>query len=216
MQPEADHGLGGATGAVKSHRKSHQTTRLLLDSATEMFGQNGYEATRIADVARRCGRTPGAIYSRWPSKLDLFRAVVEYTIPQRPLHTVSDMTTDEKLAVLGASLLSPSGRRFRSVLVEAFIAARHDESIAAMVTESLDTATGNLAAMVAEGKESGYIDPALDTVSLVALWQAIGLGTHLIFRRESTSRPVPDAENWNALIARLIEAIAPPPSDDPQ
>ena len=218
MQQEQDQGFGGTTGAVESHRKSHQTTRSLLDSAAEMFGENGYEATRIHEVARRCGRTAGAIYTRWPTKLDLFRAVVEYTIPQRPALAVSnnDMTTDEKLAILGASLLSPAGRRFRSVLVEAFIASRHDEAIAAMVSESLDNATGNLAEIVAEGKETGYIDPELDTASLVALWQAIGLGTHLIFRRESNSRPTPDPDNWNALIARLIEATAPPPPEDPQ
>ena len=102
------------------------------------------------------------------------------------------------------------------MLLEAFIAARHDESIAAMVAESLNNATGNLAALVVEGKESGFIDPSLDTVALVSLWQAIGLGTHLILHRASSGQPTPDPDNWNALIARLIAATAPPPPEAPK
>ncbi len=48
----------------------------ILDAAFEEFVRNGYTAARLEDVARRVGLTKGALYVYFPSKLELFKAVV--------------------------------------------------------------------------------------------------------------------------------------------
>ncbi|RAI45114.1 TetR/AcrR family transcriptional regulator [Rhodoplanes roseus] len=48
----------------------------ILDAAFEEFVANGYAAARLDDVARRVGLTKGALYVYFPSKAELFKAVV--------------------------------------------------------------------------------------------------------------------------------------------
>lgn len=52
-----------------------ETQRLLIDSATRLFGERGYEATSLEDIAHDCGLTTGPIYHYYGSKKELFRAV---------------------------------------------------------------------------------------------------------------------------------------------
>lgn len=42
-----------------------------------VFGEKGYEAARVADIARRSGLTTGALYARWLTKQELFLAAIE-------------------------------------------------------------------------------------------------------------------------------------------
>lgn len=207
-----DEPVSASSGETAGSRKSQDVTRRLLDAAVEVFGERGYEAARIHEVARRCGLTTGAVYSRWPTKLDLFLAVVEYVMPQRMVFMVgsTDMSTQEKFATLGANLLSRSGQELRDVMLEAFVTARRDESLAAMVAESLEIEANYLGKLVDEGKESGYIDPSLSTEAIVLFCQALGLGTHLADSVEWDGRQAPAPDDWNNLILRVIGAVAAP------
>lgn len=50
--------------------------RRILDIAGEMFLDQGYEAVSTADLVRRIGGSKATLYSYFPSKADLFVAVV--------------------------------------------------------------------------------------------------------------------------------------------
>ena len=52
------------------------TRQRLLDAATEVFLEKGYEGTRVAEIARRAGLTTGAIYGNFESKADLLNAAL--------------------------------------------------------------------------------------------------------------------------------------------
>jgi len=49
-------------------------------AALEVFGERGFAATKLADVARRAGVTKGTVYLYFDSKEALFKAVVRETI----------------------------------------------------------------------------------------------------------------------------------------
>jgi AcrR family transcriptional regulator len=63
----------------KDKREVHgDATRLaLLTAAREMFGETGYAATSLDDVAARAGVTKGALYYHFGGKADLFQEVYE-------------------------------------------------------------------------------------------------------------------------------------------
>jgi AcrR family transcriptional regulator len=49
----------------------------LLERATELFTANGYRGTRVADVGRAAGIASAAVHWYFPTKDDLFAAVLE-------------------------------------------------------------------------------------------------------------------------------------------
>jgi AcrR family transcriptional regulator len=49
----------------------------IIDAAFSVFGDIGYEATLIRDIADRAGISSGTIYTYFKDKKDLFRATVE-------------------------------------------------------------------------------------------------------------------------------------------
>src|SRR5712692_3727817 len=52
----------------------------IVAAALEVFGERGFAATKLADVARRAGVTKGTLYLYFDSKEALFKAVVRETI----------------------------------------------------------------------------------------------------------------------------------------
>lgn len=50
---------------------------LILDAATDVFGRQGFEATRMDDVAKAAGVAKGLVYKHFPSKDALFEALVD-------------------------------------------------------------------------------------------------------------------------------------------
>ncbi len=52
------------------------TRRRVLDAAAEVFGERGFRAASLTDVADRAGYTIGAVYSNFASKDELFFALM--------------------------------------------------------------------------------------------------------------------------------------------
>ena len=57
-------------------RQGEETRRAILLTAAREFARNGYRQTRIADIIAELGITPQLLYSYFPTKRDLFAAVV--------------------------------------------------------------------------------------------------------------------------------------------
>ena len=62
------------------HRRKEARPAEIVAAALEVFVQRGFEATKLADVARRAGVTKGTVYLYFDSKEALFKAVVRETI----------------------------------------------------------------------------------------------------------------------------------------
>jgi AcrR family transcriptional regulator len=56
-------------------RRLEHTRSLLIDAAEEVFGEKGFLAATLDDIARAAGYTKGAIYKHFSTKEDLFLAV---------------------------------------------------------------------------------------------------------------------------------------------
>jgi TetR/AcrR family transcriptional regulator len=55
----------------------------LLDAALNLFVQKGYAATRVDEVAKAAGVSKGTLFLYFPSKEELFKAVVRKNISER-------------------------------------------------------------------------------------------------------------------------------------
>lgn len=64
-------------GARTHQERSHETTRNLVQAASETFAEKGFAATSIDDINAAARVTRGALYHHFASKSDIFRVVFE-------------------------------------------------------------------------------------------------------------------------------------------
>jgi AcrR family transcriptional regulator len=60
---------------IRRRRKDARPSEI-IDAALALFGERGFAATRLEDVAVRAGVSKGTVYLYFPTKEDLFRAVL--------------------------------------------------------------------------------------------------------------------------------------------
>jgi AcrR family transcriptional regulator len=61
-------------------RRKETRPQELLDAALELFVEKGFAATRSEEVAHRAGVSKGTLYLYYPSKEELFKAVVRQSL----------------------------------------------------------------------------------------------------------------------------------------
>ena len=61
-------------------RRKEERPAEIIAAALEVFAERGFAATRLDDIAERAGVTRGTLYLYFPSKEDLFKAVVRQAI----------------------------------------------------------------------------------------------------------------------------------------
>lgn len=71
------------TPANKRERRKEARPGELLDAALDLFVEKGYAATKVDEVAARAGVSKGTLFLYFPSKEDLFKAVVRENIAGR-------------------------------------------------------------------------------------------------------------------------------------
>lgn len=180
----------------------------LIAAAAEVFAEKGYDGAGVAEIARRAGYTTGAIYGRFSGKAELLLAAIEaHSDNELDLlfneHRFQGKVTDI-LTTVGSHLVVNPFDAGQALILEAFIAARRDPEVRRLVRDLLDLRRDRLADLVGEAKRTGAVDPELDTEAVVRFCHAVGFG-FLMFR--AVDLDLPDVEPWEALIARLVEAL---------
>jgi len=77
MNPTAP--LPAPEGSTRQRRKQARPQEL-LDAALALFVEKGFAATRSEEIAQRAGVSKGTLYLYYPSKEELFKAVIRQTL----------------------------------------------------------------------------------------------------------------------------------------
>ena len=114
-EPLGLHGHGG-----KRQERSRTTRRELVDAARLIFARDGFELTRLEDIAAAAGKTRGAFYANFKDKEDVFFAIVEDDIARDGQVLLEGLSaassTEERLDVLSHFLLQLLDDRPRMLL----------------------------------------------------------------------------------------------------
>ena len=91
----------------KSKRKERTETRRkqILKAALEVFTQKGYSAATVPEIAQAAGVAAGTIYLYYPSKRELFVAVVKDLIITTPLLKLIDKMPQGDIDVVFRDIL---------------------------------------------------------------------------------------------------------------
>ena len=88
-------------------RRSEERPREICAAALEVFAEKGFAAAKLDEIARRAGVSKGTLYLYFPSKEDLFRAVVRNAVvPNLEVMTAALGSTDQSFAEIVTMLLA--------------------------------------------------------------------------------------------------------------
>ncbi len=144
----------------------------ILDAAIEIFGENGFAAARTDDIAAKAGVAKGTVFLYFPTKDDLFKAVVRREIVARiedaermsaeaPAMSAREFLRAFLTKYYASTKTKQALRMLRMVMGELH---KHPELARFYGTEVIERAWRVLAAAVQRGVESGEfrsVDPML-------------------------------------------------------
>ncbi len=166
----------------------------MLDKATELFWEKGYQATSMRDVQEKLDMRPGSLYARFPGKSALFVQVIQHYASQLRRRLES---TSEKAELLTAThrffceeLLRPNCQRYqRQCLLINAMAERSklDNDAAQALDAALTEIEKGFIALVNALQSSGQITSSV-SATIIATW----LQTQFIGLRHSAYRASDD------------------------
>jgi TetR/AcrR family transcriptional regulator, repressor for uid operon len=191
------------------------TREKLLAAATVVFSERGYDGAGVQEIARRAGLTTGAIYANFSGKAQLlFEA-----IGARSADELDDLLKPrrqavgaaELLAEMGSHLLDPPepGNHHAGLLIEAFVAARRDDDLAALVRGLIDERAHNIGGIVEAAKQEGSISPDISGDAMTRFALVLALGSLLY---TSIGIDPPEADEWSTLIRRIVRRLQEDPT----
>ena len=207
-----DEDLVAAPGGARTHGDpvERDTATRLVQAAAEVFAEKGYDKTGVAEIARRAGLTTGAIYSRFTGKAELLaeaiRACGGDEFDELFAQHGFEGRAGDVLTTVAMHLVTRTRDPLRSMLLEAFVAARRDPEVQEVVRRHLAERAAQMGALIDDAKGHGTVDVALDTAAVVHLAHAVGLG-FLLYEAIGAENPSPEA--WHDVIARVVAATGP-------
>lgn len=209
--------MGRKTGVTPE-----QTRAELVEAAARVFALKGYDGASIADITDDAGLSRGSVYTHFPSKAELFIAVVREHGRQDYLDLIGlEQTEDladlssvvgsvnEFLALVGSSFASrpPTDA---PILVEAIVASKRDPEVSELVTSWILEIEDLIAAAIASDQERGAISPDINAAALARFATLVDLGARLAGVMDL---PAVDDDGWSDLVSGLVTSIRNPPHD---
>lgn len=209
----------------KFRRCKQERPGQLLAAALEVFGEKGFALTRLADVGRRAGVTPGTVCAYFPSKEALFIAVIRhYMLPeievQQAIITGAG-TPRERLVRLLRAKYDVLGRPYMAALAKLMVAeiGNFPELAREFFTSTVEPSIEQFAQLLSEGMRSGCfraVEPRLQArllmqpIAFDAIWR-VSLG-------HCESQPVDRQELFEAHLVTALRGLdlvpdaVPPPT----
>lgn len=172
-------------------RRPEARPHQILEAAFRVFGSRGLHQATLDDVARAAGITKGTIYLYFPSKADLFIAMLKSRVNdimpavKAPEDDQSAPTTRQRLSTLGHQLYRFFRSRawlamYRSVVSEA---TQFPEAAALLYREGILPANRRLAEVIRHGIATGEfrdVDPVVAARAFAGMFQVFAVSQGLL------------------------------------
>ncbi|MDE1147478.1 MAG: helix-turn-helix domain containing protein [Azospirillaceae bacterium] len=125
--PAPSQDAGPAKGAAPKRARGRQTVAALMDAATQVFAEKGYDATTMTEIAARSGTAIGSLYRFFPSK----DAMAEAVLLRYGQRTGAAL---DGLVVRAASLATATARA--DALVDLMLGLRGERAVVKVLMDS--------------------------------------------------------------------------------
>jgi len=198
--------------AVRAPQKRRvATTERLLDAAAEVFIEQGYDRTKVADIALRASVTVGAIYSNFRGKADILLEVMRRRLKQQDDEVKEYVKSRPDISTAFLALTrdrnQPGLPETRALTLEIFAAARRDPAVREVVADLMMGTIRFMTSRIRAAQEEGLIDKDVHAPSLAWLFIIPAAGEAFA---EAAGLEPPPLDGWLPLLERITRAVATP------
>lgn len=193
-------GAPGATATVDDaaeggpETKGERTRRRLLEIAIDRFGERGYRATSVSEIARYAGLTQAAVYAYFDSKESLFDAAVDADAAMAITETSTQSENVPANQLVPMLLVLLLGNIDRHPLVKRVLAGKEPDALHRLINlPALSDLTAAIATRVRAAQTAGDvrsdIDPEMfsngaEAILLSLLMSVVQVGASTEARRQ--------------------------------
>ena len=139
---------------------------LIVHKAIELFAQQGFRATRVKDIAERVGTSDALVFQHFPTKRDLYDAILDelcarrhFTEVEQLLYYTPEYDVEDVLQRLSAWLLEQTDTEPAWLRLILYAALEQDDGAAGLIEEHFQRIIDYVAYEVVEGQRSGKFKP---------------------------------------------------------
>ncbi len=169
------------TGRTSRASRQAQTRETLIDTAREMFLDDGYAATSLDRVAVKAGFSKGAVYSNFGGKEELCMAVLDQIHEEQIEGVLSAFAKDTDLdgridAFVEWARVGLGHPRWTALEVEFAGVARQSPYVAAELVKRHREIIGGLTELIRNISEQEGVEMGLDPEQVATVFLSLGIG----------------------------------------
>jgi AcrR family transcriptional regulator len=111
------------------------TAQRLLDAATAVCVERGFEGSTLPLIAERAGVSPTAVYNHFRSREELLYAAAVRALDQITAAALRTGRGARPVQAIAMTYLRPEMRQNRRLIAELHLASRRDERLASLIAE---------------------------------------------------------------------------------
>lgn len=192
------------TQAHPGRPRDHRLDDAILEAATAVFLERGYQAASLSEIARRAGLGTPAIYRRWPTKAALGIDVVERSATPDPIPDTGSVRAD-LVAFVRQRLRFYRSLVMHRVMLPLTAEAKADAALAAIIRTRFLGYREPMHARLARSVRSGELRQGIDITRLVDNLMGPILMA-LLFSSE-----VPSERDAGAMVDQVLQGAKPRP-----
>lgn len=182
----------------------NDTKSKILEAALKVFAEKGYHSSSVEDIVSASSVSKGGLYFHFPSKKDIFLALVEEMGKilidkiQEAASKGADPKAKAKRALeKGFYLFFKYKKLARFLLIEVLVSGKEFENKRREIYQSLERVIKEI---LDEAKERGEIDKTIDTKKVATLW--IGSISQIVIKsltsqeRIDLTKEAPEVEKY--------------------
>lgn len=178
----------------RGETKGERTRRRLLELAIERFGERGYRATSVSEIARSAGLTQAAVYAYFNNKETLFDAAVDADAASAIAEAAEQSGQAPANQLVPMLLVMLLGNLENHPLVKRVLGGHEPEAMQRLINlPALNQLTAGIAERVRAGQATGAVRSDLDaeafsngaeTIILSLLMSIVQVGATTEARRQ--------------------------------
>lgn len=165
-------------------------TETVLDKATQVFWQKGFDDASVQDLVDATGLNRGSLYNAFGDKAQLFAAVMERYRAASPTRILSDDSNSasprQKLTDFFFALVERAhrDREHKGCLFTNTAAGLYgcNDTMSAWITESFHQLESLFDSIIAQGQQRGEITTAQSSLALARFFVGVAQGLNVMAR----------------------------------